>query len=77
VAPTDAQLDYIRNLCEERGYPMPAVHSKQEASLLIGELLRREYRPEWDYHDETDADRETEALARANDAGDTFDDCPF
>ena len=55
VAPTDPQLDYIASLCEERGYPMPAVHSKTEASLLIGELLRREYRPpEWadDYDDD-------------------------
>lgn len=52
VAPTDAQLDYLASLCEERGYPMPAVHSKHEASLVIGEILRREYRPpEWDEED--------------------------
>lgn len=48
VAPTDAQLAYLASLCEERGLPMPAPHSKTEASLLIGEILRREYHPpEW------------------------------
>lgn len=56
VAPSDAQLAYIAGLCEERGFPMPAVHSKQEASLIIGEILNRTYRPpEWadeDYEDE-------------------------
>ena len=53
VAPTDAQLGYIAALCEERGYPMPPVHSKTEASLIIGELLARTYRPpEWADEDE-------------------------
>lgn len=48
VAPADAQLGYIAALCEERGYPMPAVHSKTEASLLIDEIRRGAYRPpEW------------------------------
>ena len=54
VAPTDAQLDYVRSLCDERGFAMPAVYSKAHASILIGELLRREYHPpEWaEYEDE-------------------------
>ena len=34
-APTDPQLDYIRSLCEERGFPLPVVWSKQHASELI------------------------------------------
>ncbi len=47
-APTDAQLDFVRTLCTEKGYPMPAVHSKQEASLLIDEIRSGVYRPpEW------------------------------
>jgi hypothetical protein len=47
-APTDAQLDYIRELCRARGYLMPAVHSKTEASLLIDEIRSDRYAPpEW------------------------------
>lgn len=47
--PADLQLKKLRELCEERGLPMPAPHSSTEASILIGEVLRREYRPpEWD-----------------------------
>jgi hypothetical protein len=63
--PSDAQLDLMKRLCEERGLPMPAPASKLEAELLITDILNRTYRPlEWDYHDETAADRETEALAQ-------------
>ena len=48
AAPTDAQLGYIASLCEEKGYPQPAVYSKQHASLLIEEIRRGAYRPpEW------------------------------
>lgn len=47
-APTDPQLDYIRSLCEERGFPLPVVWSKQHASELIEQLRAREYHPpEW------------------------------
>lgn len=47
-APTDAQLAFIKTLADERGYPQPAVYSKQHASILIGELQARTYRPpEW------------------------------
>lgn len=46
VAPSDAQLAYIAGLCEERGLKPPAVvASKQEASEIIGRILRREYEP--------------------------------
>jgi hypothetical protein len=63
--PSDDQLSFITRLCEERGLPAPAPASKLEATLLIHEILNRTYRPlEWDYHDETPADRETEALAK-------------
>jgi hypothetical protein len=45
--PSDAQLKYIADLCEERGADFPdAVASKQEASLIISEILNRTYRPE-------------------------------
>lgn len=47
LAPTDAQLAYIAGLCEERGLTPPeVVASKQEASDIIGLILRREYDPE-------------------------------
>jgi hypothetical protein len=43
-APTDAQLDYIRVLCETRGWPAPAaVHSKQEASEIIDAIQAGTY----------------------------------
>jgi hypothetical protein len=45
-APTDAQLDYIRVLCETRGWPAPAaVHSKQEASEIISGIQAGTYEP--------------------------------
>lgn len=44
--PSDAQLRYIRDLCDERGADFPdAVASKQEASLIISEILNRTYDP--------------------------------
>jgi hypothetical protein len=47
-APTDAQLQFIRDLLTERGMPMAAVHSKQEASILIEEIRSGTYAPpEW------------------------------
>jgi hypothetical protein len=47
LAPTDAQLAYIASLCEDRGLTPPAVvASKQEASDIIGAILRREYDPD-------------------------------
>jgi len=47
LAPTDAQLAYIAGLCEERGLvPPQVVASKQEASEIIGAILRREYDPD-------------------------------
>ena len=65
VPPSDKQLDLIRSLCDERGFPMPPVHSMTEASLIINELFRREYRPpEFSRYDETDADREAEWFDR-------------
>jgi hypothetical protein len=43
-APTDAQLDLIANLCEERGWFPPAViASKQEASEIISRILSGTY----------------------------------
>ena len=48
-APTDAQLAYIADLCAEKGYPQPAVYSKQHASILIDEIRSGQYSPpEWD-----------------------------
>ena len=47
-APTDAQLGYIKSLCVEKGYPQPAVYSKQHASILIEEMRTGAYSPpEW------------------------------
>jgi hypothetical protein len=46
-APTDAQLDFIAGLCEERGWFPPAViASKQEASEIISAILAGTYRAE-------------------------------
>lgn len=45
-APTDQQLAYIADLCEERGLEPPqVVASKTEASEIIGRILSREYDP--------------------------------
>lgn len=46
VAPTDAQLGYIKSLCIEHGLPLPVVHSKQEASEIIGAMRGGTYDPE-------------------------------
>lgn len=47
-APTDPQLAFVARLCEERGYPMPAVYSRRDASLLIDEIRAGLYvPPEW------------------------------
>lgn len=49
VAPTDAQLAFIKERARAAGFPMPAVHSKTEASLLIDEIRAGTYSPpEWD-----------------------------
>lgn len=48
MAPTDAQLDLIRKLCEERGFPMAVAYSKTDATAVIEALLTRSYHPpEW------------------------------
>jgi hypothetical protein len=45
-APTDAQLEYINDLCAERGIPLPdAIHSKTEASEIISSIRTRTYDP--------------------------------
>ena len=42
--PTDPQLEYIASLCADRGIPLPAaVHSKTEASEIIGGILNGSY----------------------------------
>lgn len=47
-APTDAQLAFVAKLCDEKGYPKPAVYSKQHASILIDEIRSGRYSPpEW------------------------------
>lgn len=44
-APTDAQLAYIASLCREQGWPLAAaVHSKTEASIIIGAIQASTYR---------------------------------
>jgi hypothetical protein len=48
VAPSDDQLDLLRSLCEERGYPPAVVYSKQHASEVIAAILDRSWTPpEW------------------------------
>jgi hypothetical protein len=45
-APSDAQLRYIRGLCDEHGVEFPeVVFSKGEASEIIGAIQRRQYDP--------------------------------
>ena len=47
VAPTDAQLAYIRDLCDRNGFPRPeCVHSSREASEIITALRTGSYDPE-------------------------------
>ncbi len=47
-APTDAQLDFVARLCNEHGYPQPAVYSKLHAGLLIDAIQAGQYcPPEW------------------------------
>jgi len=53
VAPTDAQLSYIESLCEQKGFPLPAVYSKHHASLIISAILSGDYRPP-DWTDDDD-----------------------
>lgn len=46
-APSDAQLAYIRDLCERRSLvPPEAVASKQEASAIIAAILHGSYDPD-------------------------------
>lgn len=43
-APTDAQLDYIRDLCRKADVPTPdAIYSRQEASVIIEQLRAGRY----------------------------------
>jgi hypothetical protein len=45
-APSDAQIRYIRGLCDEHGHEFPeAVFSKAEASEIIAAILHRQYDP--------------------------------
>ena len=54
-APTDAQIGFVARLCEERGFPMPPVCSKQDASILIDEIRTGLYWPaEWEGDDSDD-----------------------
>lgn len=47
VAPTDAQLGYIRDLCARNGFPPPAaIYSSREASAIITALRTGSYDPE-------------------------------
>jgi hypothetical protein len=56
-APTDAQLDFVTKLCEEKGYPKPAVYSKQHASIEL-DLPRDEPDPDDDERSRREAPRE-------------------
>lgn len=48
VAPSDSQLDYIRDRCEARGLEPPdVVYSKTEASEIIDAILHRQYDPDF------------------------------
>lgn len=50
-APSDAQLDFIAQLCRERGWTPPgAVYSKAEASEILGGMLASTYRAD-DYRE--------------------------
>lgn len=41
-APTDSQLQYIRDLCDKQGYRHPdVISSKTEASQIIAEVVAR------------------------------------
>jgi hypothetical protein len=47
VAPTDAQLDYIRSLCRNAEQPLPdVIASKDEAARIIDELKAGRYLPD-------------------------------
>lgn len=47
VAPTDAQLGYIADLCAKQGLAPPrAIHSTQEASEIISAIRGGSYAPE-------------------------------
>lgn len=46
VAPTDAQLGYIADLCAKQGWPMPPVYSSREASEIITALRTGTFAPE-------------------------------
>lgn len=45
VAPTDAQLACIIDMCDERGIVRPAVYSKLHASEIIEAIRSRTYDP--------------------------------
>lgn len=48
VAPSDAQLACVRDMCAERGYPMPPVYSRTDASWIIDAIRTGAYYPpEW------------------------------
>lgn len=47
LAPTDAQLTYIRSLCDTQGWQHPdAVTSKAEATEIIDAMKASTYNPE-------------------------------
>lgn len=46
VAPTDAQLRYIADLCARHGFELPVVYSSREASEIITALRTGTYDPE-------------------------------
>lgn len=47
VAPTDAQLAYIKSLCDAQGWQHPdAIASKAEASEIIDAMRASTYNPE-------------------------------
>lgn len=45
VAPTDAQLRYIADLCVRHGFELPVVYSSREASQIITALRTGTYDP--------------------------------
>ena len=45
VAPTDAHLGYVRDLCARHGFEMPPVYSSREASEIITALRTGNYDP--------------------------------
>lgn len=76
-APTDSQLSYLADLCDERGLPPAVVYSKADASGAIGAILQRQYDPA-DYSGPLEA-RDRELDRRGEDMRDGLhdEDVPF